>query len=63
MKKKYKNIKIKKSTSEQASERASNDQLHQINTNLFCNYKQEINKRASNKGAQYPYQLNNQGIS
>ena len=63
MKKKYKNKKIKKSTSEQANERASNEQLHQINTNLFCNYKQEINKRASDKGAQYPYQLNNQGIS
>ena len=58
-----KNKKIEKSTSEQANERASNEQLHQINTNLFCNYKQEINKRASNKGAQYPYQLNNQGIS
>ena len=63
MKKKYKNKKIEKSTSEQANERASNEQLHQINTNLFCNYKQEINKRASDKGAQYPYQLNNQGIS
>ena len=63
MKKKYKNKKIKKSTSEQANERASNEQLHQINTNLFCNYKQEINKRASDKGVQYPYQLNNQGIS
>ena len=66
-----KNKKIEKSTSEQANERASNEQLHQINTNLFCNYKQEINKRASeqaskrasDKGAQYPYQLNNQGIS
>ena len=47
MKKKYKNIKIEKGTSEQANERASNEQLHQINTNLFCNYKQAINKRAS----------------
>ena len=47
MKKKYKNIKMEKGTSEQANERASNEQLHQINTNLFCNYKQEINKRAS----------------
>ena len=42
-----KNKKIEKGTSEQANERASNEQLHQINTNLFCNYKQEINKRAS----------------
>ena len=58
-----KNRKIEKGTSEQANERASNEQLHQINTNLFCNYKQEINKRASDEGAQYPYQLNNQGIS
>ena len=40
MKKKYKNIKMEKGTSEQANERASNEQLHQINTNLFCNYKQ-----------------------
>ena len=62
MKKKYKNKKIEKSTSEQANERASNEQLHQINTNLFCNYKQ-ARKRASDKGAQYPYQLNNQSIS
>jgi len=48
-KKKYKNIKMEKGTSEQANERASNEQLHQINTNLFCNYKQEINKRASER--------------
>ena len=45
-KKKYKNIKMEKGTSEQANERASNEQLHQINTNLFCNYKQ-ASKRAS----------------
>jgi len=44
-----KNKKIEKSTSEQAHERASNEQLHQINTNLFCNYKQEINKQASKR--------------
>ena len=42
-----KNKKIEKGTSEQANERASNEQLHQINTNLFCNYKQEINEQAS----------------
>ena len=49
MKKKYKNKKIEKSTSEQANERASNEQLHRINTNLFCNYKQENNRRASKR--------------
>ena len=49
MKKKYKNKKIEKSTSEQAHERASTEQLHQINTILFCNYKQEINKQASKR--------------
>ena len=48
MKKKYKNIKMEKGTSERANEQASNEQLHQINTNLFCNYKQE-RKRASDK--------------
>ena len=47
MKKKYKNIKMEKGTSERANEQASNEQLHQINTNLFCNYKQEINEQAS----------------
>ena len=47
-KKKYKNIKMEKGTSEQANERASNEQLHQINTNLFCNYKQ-ASKRASKR--------------
>ena len=44
-----KNKKIEKGTSEQANERASNEHLHQINTNLFCNYKQEINKRTSKR--------------
>jgi len=48
MKNEKKNIKMEKGTSEQANERASNEQLHQINTNLFCNYKEE-RKRASDK--------------
>ena len=38
---------MEKGTSEQASKRAS----------------EQASKRASSKGVQYPYQLNNQGIS